>query len=160
MTSFTWDNKFNTGIDALDVQNRKIIDYMTMLHNEIVDVRQKCESLNNQFDQLTLLCQMHFMDEERLMDEMNYPLAAEHKRLHDLFLATVDRFKVENNQCHTVGILNDFNNLRGDFITHMLNETLLLSDFIKSRPCGDLAETAYYVTATGATREGGTYQRR
>jgi hypothetical protein len=55
MSSFVWDNKFNSGIDSMDIQNRKIFDYMTTIYNELVDIRQKCDPFNSMFDQLELL---------------------------------------------------------------------------------------------------------
>jgi hemerythrin-like metal-binding protein len=144
MTSLVWEESFNTGVEAMDVQRRKIFDYLALINNELVNSRQKCDSINGLLDQLEILCQMHFMDEERLMIELNYPFAAEHKHLHDLFLATVDRFKIESNRCHTPGILDDFGKLRVDFTTHILNESMLLSDFIKSNHCDKESSAAHF----------------
>jgi hemerythrin len=143
MNSFVWDNKFDTGIESLDAQHRKIFDYMTTIYEELTDVHQKCSQFNNLFDQLELLCQMHFMDEERMMDDMSYPSTAEHKHLHDLFLATVDQFKIDYKQCHSSNVVNDFNKLRWDFVTHVMNETLVLGEFIKGCTTKKSAEAVY-----------------
>lgn len=131
MTSLTWKDTYISGAEAIDAQHRKIFDMITSIHNELEDNNKKCAHFNGMLDQLELLCQLHFIDEEKFMEEINYPSTADHKHLHDLFLATIDRFKIGNKQCHAPNIINDFINIREDFISHMLNETMLLSNFIK-----------------------------
>src|SRR6185369_7170427 len=116
MTTFVWDIKFNTGLETMDAQHQKIFDFMTTIYKAIPDSHLKCDNFNSMLDQLALLCQMYFITEEQLMDEKNYPSAAEHKRQHNLFLATIDQLKIENNQCHTTSILIDFIHIREDFV--------------------------------------------
>jgi len=142
MSSFVWDTKFNSGIESMDVQNRKIFDYMTTIYNELVDIRQKCDPFNRMFDQLELLCKMHFMDAEQLMEKMKYPSVPDHKRQHDLFLAAIHQFKTQKKQCHTPMIINDFIKLRWDYISHMLNETVVLRELIKAGEGEDSADSA------------------
>jgi hemerythrin len=128
MTTLTWEDKFNTGVETLDGQHRKIFDYMITIYNGLIDSHLKCDPFNGMLDQLELLCQLHFMEEEKLMDESNYPLASEHKHLHDLFLTSISLFKIDNKQCHTSNVLTEFSNLRVDFITHMLNDCWAASE--------------------------------
>jgi hemerythrin len=105
---------------------------MTMIYHKIIDSFQECYPIQVLLDQLKQLCQIHFMYEEQLLEELDYLTAAEDKLLHDMFMESIDRFKIENNQCHTSTILNDFIKLRLEFITYMLNETKLLSDYIEN----------------------------
>ena len=132
MTSLVWEDRYNTGVEAIDAQHRKIFDYMTDIYHALADNQQKCDAFNGMLDQLELLCQMHFLNEQQMVDDINYPSVPEHKRLHDLFLTRIDLFKIDSKQCHTPSILNNFTNLREDFITHMLNETTLFCDFINN----------------------------
>ncbi|NVN93057.1 MAG: hypothetical protein HXX11_21020 [Desulfuromonadales bacterium] len=143
MASFIWENKFNSGIESMDAQRKRIFECMTMIYRDIADFGNKCDSINGLLDQLEILCQIHYLDEEQLMDDLKYPLAADHKLQHDLFLATLDQFKVDNKQCHTVSTLNDFIKLRETFITHMLNDTMVLSEFIKQSPLYSSANTSH-----------------
>jgi hemerythrin-like metal-binding protein len=132
MPSFVWEDTFITGVERMDVQHRKIFDYMTTIYDELVDSRKKCDLFNGMLDRLEILCQIHFMEEEEFMEELKYPSAAAHKHQHDLLLAAIDRFKTENNQCHLPDILNDFKILREDFTSHLLEEGMILGEFIKA----------------------------
>jgi len=143
MASFACENNVNSGVEAMDAQRHKIFDCMSTICNLIADTHHNSDSIGGLLDQLEILCQIHYMDEEQLMEGVNYPLAAEHKRQHDLFLVTIDQFKIDNKQCHTTSMLNDFINIREDFITHMLNETMLLSEFINKISNGDSATAAH-----------------
>ncbi len=132
MTSLIWDDKFNTGVAALDAQHRKIFDYMTHIYSDLIDNSHKCDSINGMLDQLEILCQLNLFNEDQLMDETNYPLSAEHKHQHDLFLATLDQLKIDNNQCHSPNIISKFTNIIENYISHMLTGNMLLSEFIKN----------------------------
>ena len=143
MTSLTWKNKFNMGFEAMDAQRKKIFSCMTTICHDIADKHFQCDSINGALDQLEILSQIYFLNEDQMMEDMNYPLAAEHKHQHDLFLATIDRFKIDNSQCHTTSILNDFIKIREDFIAHMLNEATMLSEFINKSSNGDSATAAH-----------------
>ncbi|HXE96068.1 MAG TPA: hemerythrin domain-containing protein [Dongiaceae bacterium] len=142
MTSLVWEDIFNTGVETMDVQHRKIFDCMDAIYHALADNQQKCDPLDGMLDQLELLCQMHFLNEQQLMDDTNYPSASEHKHIHDLFLASIDQFKIVSSECHTTNLLDAFLKLKEDFITHMLNESTTLGAFIKAGPIEDAAVTA------------------
>ena len=133
MISLLWEDRFNTGVEVIDAQHKSIFEYMTRIYNRLVDDKQSCEPINSKLDQLTIICKVHFMEEENLMDELDYPSASEHKHLHDMFLADIDRVKIANKQCHTPAVLNDFINLRDSFISHILNETQEISNYLKEQ---------------------------
>jgi hemerythrin len=143
MTTFVWDARFTTGVEIMDAQHRKIFDCMTRIYNEMSDNHRTCDSCDGMLSQLELFCRLHFLEEERLMDEMAYPSTAEHKHRHDLFLVAIDRFRIENNQCHAPGVLNEFIDLGEDFIAHMLNETVVLGDFVHGNAREDSAVAAH-----------------
>lgn len=136
-------NTFIINIEALDAQHNKIFDYLNMINNNILNNHQKCDSLNGMLNQLELLCQFHFMEEERLMEEIASPSAAKHKHLNDMFLAAIDRFKIENNQCHSPSVLSDFKKLRDDLVSHMQNETLVHNNLFNCSVLEDSTAKAY-----------------
>ena len=105
MVSLLWEDKYNTGVEVIDAQHKNIFEYMTRIYNRLVDDQQSCEPINSKLDQLAIICKVHFLEEEALMDDINYPSSSEHKHLHDMFLADIDRVKVANKQCHTPIVL-------------------------------------------------------
>lgn len=132
MTSLAWDDKYNMGIDVLDVQHHKIFDCMTTIYVDLVDLKQNGEYIYGMLEQLEMLCQMHFADEQIFMDKNNYSLATEHKPLHELLLANIFLIKSNFKQYHATKILKEFIHIREDYITHLINETMLLGEFIKN----------------------------
>jgi len=132
MTVFVCDKLLVTGIEVIDDQHRKIVDHMTKIHNELSCSHYKCDNFEELFDNLELLCLRHFMEEELLIDEKNYPSATEHEQLHDLYLKKLDRFMVDNKDCHTSSTLKEFANIIDDFITNMHKDRMILGEFNKT----------------------------
>lgn len=130
MTSFTWEDRFITGDETIDLQHREIFEHMTAIYKEMAEIHQKTDSLNTMLDRLKTLSRLHFSDEEQLMKVMNYPLAAEHKQLHELILLDLERFMVSSNKYDPSSMRNDFYNIREVFITHVLNEGMAFREFI------------------------------
>ena len=130
MTSLIWDNKLNPSVEIMSIQRSKISECINTINVGIADKLQSCTHINGLLNQLEQLCQMNFMYEEQLLEEVNYPAVAEQKHLHDLFLKAIEPFKTENDQCHTTSFFNDFIKLRLDYILNMNNETIKLCDFI------------------------------
>jgi hemerythrin-like metal-binding protein len=91
---FKWDSSLALDIPHIDEEHRQIIDTM----NRIADLNRKSfdkEQLLSSFKLLIGLTQKHFKDEEELMRQENYPNFETHKRIHDSFLETLERYKVE-----------------------------------------------------------------
>lgn len=143
MASSDRNNILNPSVAIMNIQHCKITECMNSIQGEIADIRQSCTHINGLLYQLEQLCQMHFMFEEQLLEEVNYPLAAEQKQLHDLFLKAIDQFKAENDQCHTTTFNADFIKLRLDYVVNMNNETMTLCDFILNNSRGDTAVTSH-----------------
>ena len=141
MVSLLWEDRYNTGIEIIDAQHKNVFEYMTRIYNRLVDDQQSCINVNSKLDQLAIICKLHFIEEENLMDEMSYPSASEHKHLHDMFLAGIDRVKIANKQYHTPSELSDFIGLRDNFISHILVETQEISAFIQDKPLQSPAST-------------------
>jgi len=131
-----------SAIQALDAQQHKIIAYLDTINNELLNNYQRCDFINGMLSQLELLCQFHFMEEERLMDEMASPAAAEHKHLNNMFLVAIDQLKTEHNQCHSPAVVTDFKQLRDDLAGHMQSEKIVYSTLMNDNAPEDSASVA------------------
>lgn len=112
------------------MQRSKITECIRSINDDISDIQQNCSHISEMLSQLEQLCQMHFMYEVQLLEEINYPAIAEQKMFFDLLLKSIESIKVNNDQCHTPTFFRDFNSFRLDFIFNMNNETRVLCDFI------------------------------
>ena len=112
MSRIEWSNDYATGIDVIDGQHKRIIEYINQLDdarlNQVEnsdDRRVLREVLYNLVD-YTL---SHFTFEEALMDEVMYPAASIHKRTHEAFrnkiLSMQQRFTNGERICEELGQL-------------------------------------------------------
>ncbi len=79
-----WVPDYNTGIDVIDDQHKRILDYINEI-DEIgagTDHARIKQILNNIID----YTQSHFTFEESLQEEAGYKYRVPHKRVHDLFI--------------------------------------------------------------------------
>lgn len=81
MDRIEWDTSFSIGIDSIDHQHKKLFELVN-LFLEAMEV-----SKDNQFSQdilqgLMTYLKAHFAAEENEMQEMDYPLLAEHRLQH------------------------------------------------------------------------------
>ena len=95
-----WIPEYNTGIDVIDDQHNRILDYI----NEIDSVDANTdrariqEVLNNIID----YTQSHFTFEESLQEEAGYKYRVPHKRVHDLFIKKIESYRDRFNMGHAI----------------------------------------------------------
>lgn len=79
-----WASEYNTGIDVIDEQHKRILDYI----NEIDDVKddEDRRRIKDVLDNIIDYTQSHFTFEESLQEEADYKYRVPHKRVHDLFI--------------------------------------------------------------------------
>ena len=76
-----WVPDYNTGIDVIDDQHKRILDYI----NEI-DANTERARIKQILDNIIDYTQSHFTFEESLQEEAGYKYRVPHKRVHDLFI--------------------------------------------------------------------------
>ncbi len=133
MTSSGRDADLNPIVGVMNIQLCKIFECISFIQDGIFDTQRSCANINGLLDQLEQLCQMHFMYEEKLLEELDFPSVAEQTHLHDLFLKAIGQLKSENNQCHTPSYCSGFIQLRLDFVSNMNKETMMLCDLIMNK---------------------------
>ncbi len=91
MAYLHWSNDLNTGIEVIDKQHQRIVDYLNDLDaaNETGDK----EVTNRVLKQLVDYTLTHFAFEEELQEKANYPFLKAHKRVHEIFTKRVAEFQ-------------------------------------------------------------------
>lgn len=119
MTYLRWSSDLDTGIDVIDKQHRRIVEYLNELDeaNDGGDMTVTKHVLNELID-YTLV---HFSFEEDLQVKANYPYIKAHKRLHEMFTNRVLELKLrsENGENVTPELLTMLkkwlvNHIKGD----------------------------------------------
>lgn len=91
----TWTSDMDTGIDEIDSQHRRIVDYINQLEGAIE--QKSREVIGYVLDELTEYTLSHLAFEESLQEEAGYAMAKEHKAVHDLFVKRVAGYKEKHN---------------------------------------------------------------
>ncbi len=89
-----WDHKLDTGIEVIDAQHKRIVEYI----NELEIAKQKGDRhlLNDIIEQLIDYTQSHFGFEEEMMAEAGYKFIKPHKKVHELFIKRVSEFTLRS----------------------------------------------------------------
>lgn len=87
-----WNEKLSVGIYAIDDQHKRIIDMINSFYNGINQNSPKDKMLDllNGMKEYT---KTHFLTEERLMKQHNYPEYEQHKTEHTKFIEAVNSFE-------------------------------------------------------------------
>jgi len=94
MSSRSWDLSLATGVGVIDIQNRRIVDYLNLL-----DIAQKegtVEQVSLVLTGLTEFVERHFAYEERLMERAGYPLTLRHAAAHERFKVMVKAYQARH----------------------------------------------------------------
>jgi len=88
--AITWTATLETGIEVIDAQHRRIVDYINEL--ETAQNSHDRGAVGHVLDELVDYTVSHFGFEESLQEEAGYKYAKPHKRVHDLFIKRVDEY--------------------------------------------------------------------
>lgn len=90
MTHIVWTNDLNTGIEVIDHQHQRIVDYI----NQLDDILEKndMDEVQGVLDELVDYTLSHFTFEESLMEEAGYPFIKAHKKVHELFVRRINNY--------------------------------------------------------------------
>lgn len=129
MAHIEWNNDLDTGIEVIDNQHRRIVDYI----NHLEDTRSSHsrEEVATVLDELVDYTLSHFTFEESLMEEAGYPFIKAHKRVHELFVRRVSdymqRFKMGEDITEEL-----HNTLKAWLINHIRNDDNDYSEIIRT----------------------------
>jgi hemerythrin len=90
MAYLQWTNDLNTGIEVIDKQHRRLVEYLNELNLAIIEHDQK--AVKHVLDELIDYTLSHFSFEEELLEKSGYPFFKAHKRVHEIFTKRVGQF--------------------------------------------------------------------
>ena len=90
MIYWSWDPSLSVGIEVIDSQHRRIVDYINELSTAKTEKNQ--DQVTQTLLSLVDYTRTHFAFEEELMQKAGYPLSDSHKKVHDAFVAQISRY--------------------------------------------------------------------
>jgi len=119
MAHLDWTSDLETGIQVIDKQHQRIVDYINKLYH--AQQFHSREEVGTVLDELVDYTLSHFAFEESLMEEAGYPFINAHKKVHQLFVRRVadyqQRFKMGEDIADEL-----LNTLRAWLINHIRND--------------------------------------
>lgn len=86
-----WNKDFETGIEVIDEQHKRILDYINDL-DEVCFTHDR-EKIKEILDNIIDYTQSHFTFEESLQEEAGYSFCIPHKKVHDLFIKKIENYR-------------------------------------------------------------------
>nr|WP_320133546.1 bacteriohemerythrin [uncultured Holophaga sp.] len=87
MGFLAWSDDLATGIQDIDAQHRRIVDYINQL--AVAKELGRADALVPVLERLVDYTASHFSLEEELMEKAGYACAGSHKGTHDLFVRSI-----------------------------------------------------------------------
>lgn len=106
MAVIRWRDTYDTGVEAVDLEHRKLVELIEAMHTSIRD-NEPQETVEQVINEIAEYTQDHFKNEESLMQNEQYPELDEHKIEHRTLIEEVAVFKER--------LLNNFPDGRQDF---------------------------------------------
>lgn len=97
MAKFMWSEQLNIGIEVIDQQHRRIVEYINQL-DEARSGGHPREEIAWLISELVDYTISHFGFEESMQEEAKYPFLKSHKKVHDLFAQRVSEYQARFNK--------------------------------------------------------------
>ena len=107
------------GNEVLDSQHALILRCMANV-SEYLLAEIKGQDLFELVDRLDAYCKLHFLDEEKLMEEMDFAGIEAHKAQHALFLSHLEKFMGSNEELNCDKNIEELNYLKGWYLDHVV----------------------------------------
>jgi hemerythrin len=91
MTYLTWTRNLDTGIEVIDGQHRRIVDYINQIHD--AKLTRNHDVISKVLGDTIEYTISHFGFEETLLEDAGYEFIRPHKKVHELFIKRVNEYK-------------------------------------------------------------------
>ncbi len=85
----SWDASYDVGIEYVDKQHRHLVELINDLYGACLGEGELEETFKQVMKELVEYVMIHFKDEEKIMEEINYPDIIAHKKKHEAFVKKI-----------------------------------------------------------------------
>jgi len=118
MENFSLSGVYVVGNELLDAQHKVVLNYMAKLYTYLL-TDSRGDDPYGLMDRLDTYCKLHFLDEEKFMEEMDLPEIEEHKAQHALFVTHLENFMGRYEESDSVKNIDALVFLKGWFMEHI-----------------------------------------
>jgi hemerythrin len=146
MAYLTWTDNLDTGIEVIDGQHKRIVEYINQLHDARLSQNRKV--IGKVIEDTVDYTLSHFGFEETLIEDAGYEFVRPHKKVHELFIKRVSEYQHRFNEGENVA--DELHGLLSRWLfSHILNDDAAYVTAVKSS----------LVALTGDQRKGGWLSR-
>jgi hemerythrin len=91
MPRFHWTDDYKIGISAIDSQHARIVEYLNAL-DKVLAGKDKA-SIEHVLEELIDYTRTHFVFEEDMLEQADFPSLAEHRQGHAHFIKNITEFQ-------------------------------------------------------------------
>ena len=106
------------GDELLDAQHKVILSYMAKIRACFLTEKMN-KDLLALMDRLETFCKLHLWDEEKMMEQMNFPEIEDHQVQHSLFIMHLENFTGRYDELNTAKKIDELNFLKAWFLEHI-----------------------------------------
>ena len=88
-----WSEAYSVHVVSIDNQHRKLFDLMNDVYQLVISAQ--LDNLNKPLDELIAYAKKHLFDEEKILESVNYPDLAAHKKVHVKLLTDLDNLYIQ-----------------------------------------------------------------
>ncbi len=132
MAFVEWKESLSVQVEKFDQAHQKLIAMINRLH-DAMSAGKGATVLKDLLLELREYTQVHFLEEETLMKEQDYPTYPDHKRLHDAFVAKIQEFEKKFNEGRVMVSLEIMGFLRDWLIHHIAEIDHQYSNFFQEK---------------------------
>ena len=133
MKNLPLSEAYLVGDELLDAQHKVILSYMAKIRACFL-IEKNDKDLLTLMDRLETFCKLHLWDEEKVMEEMNFPEIEDHKVQHALFLTHLENFTGRYEDLNTAMKIDELNFLKAWFLEHIEGSDRKYAEFQKKIP--------------------------
>ena len=127
-----WKKEYETGIEKIDIQHKKLIDMINKLYDDVV-IKKNCDSVQEIILELKLYTLFHFTTEEKLFKKYKYNNSEfeEHMENHGAFAEKIGEFigDTSSSQFELGYRITEY--LKKWLISHILGTDMKFASFMK-----------------------------
>jgi len=119
MENFELNDAYLVGDYLLDAQHKAIMGYMAKVYTKML-AQKKENEVFELVDALDAYCKLHFLDEEKMLEEVAFPEINIHKAQHVLFVTHLENFMGKYDGQNVTKNVGEFLFLKGWFMEHIV----------------------------------------
>lgn len=131
MPLIKWRDSYSVNNEKIDQEHMKLVELINKMFGIVKD-KKGIDAVNDAMEELIHYTEVHFSDEEAIMEKIQFPFMEEHQQKHRQLIEQITEFKERVNSADE-GVRPDFYKfLRGWLINHILEEDMKYCEYLST----------------------------